>query len=169
MIADRTVAASSPSRMIPKAASCGSSFVLLKSDPLDIAFSLPLDVERRHLIIAADFRQGVHGRPETTDPGTGQVADGETLVDKGLAALEVDAVVNRDLQVEGIDLDEFEVAGVAEEPAGEADLCVVLDAGPDGIRLIDLKAVLVAEGPQVILDRVLVGPLAKDPWVCPVA
>ena len=49
-----------------------------------------------------------------------------------------------------------------EQAAGDPDLDVVFEGRPDRVRLLDLHPVLVAEEVEVVLDGVLVGPLAED-------
>src|SRR5512147_765566 len=104
MSADRTAEASSLSRAVRRRLSVEEVSVAGTSGPFDVSLAVAVDVERRHLVLAVDVGQGLDGRAETADPGAGQVADGKALVDQRLAALEIDAVMDGDLQVGGIDL-----------------------------------------------------------------
>src|SRR5512135_1302854 len=98
MTAARTDAASSPSRAVwikPFNSGGTVSFAALaNSGPFDVALAVTFDVERGDLVFAVDVGQGLDRGPETADSGAGQVADGEALLDQGLAALEINAIVD---------------------------------------------------------------------------
>src|SRR4030042_1144242 len=110
----------------------------------------------------------IRARPGASDPGAGQVPDRETLLDQRLAALEVNAIMDRYLQVERVDLRQLEEARVAEQAAGDADLDVVLNGGPDGVGLLDLNPVTIPQEMEIILDGMFIGPGAEDVRPCAV-
>src|SRR4030065_1950765 len=139
MVAAGTAAPSSRSLAMRGRDSSEAPAVLLNSSPFDIALAVPVDVERGHMIFAIDVGQGFDGRPEASDPGAGQGPDRESLLDQRLAALEVNAIMDRYLQVARGDLRQLEEARIAEQAAGDADLDVVLDGGPDVVGLLDLN------------------------------
>src|SRR4030042_4361456 len=162
MIADRTAAVSSLSRAAWRSWFTDGETALDNSSPLDEPLAVPLDVEGRDLVFAVDIGQGFDRRPETADPGASQVADGKSLFDERLAALEGHAIGDGAAQMEGVDLDQLEEVRVPEQAPGDADLDVVLHGLPDRAGLLDLHAVLVPEKVEIILDGMLVGPGAED-------
>src|SRR4030065_526872 len=104
MMAARTAAPSSLSRATWSRLIVAGEAALANSSPFDVTLAVSVDIERGDLVFAVDIRQGLDRRPETADPGAGQVANREALLDERRTTLEVDAVVDGDPQVGGIDL-----------------------------------------------------------------